>query len=86
MRELGCEKLDQELASFAAGLEGYWGYYQRAEAVYQQLLARYPREVVQALACGWQLPQAGHQQQRLPSQEAPDTRSRVLFRLCCAPT
>jgi hypothetical protein len=55
MRELGCEKLTQESKSCAAGLEGYWGYYQRAEEVYRQLLARYPRAVVQALACGWQL-------------------------------
>ena len=55
MRELGCAKLKQESKSFAAGLEGYWGYYQRAKAVYQQLLARYPHAVVQALACGWQV-------------------------------
>jgi len=55
MRELGCEKLTQESKSCAAGLEGYWGYSQRAEEVYRQLLARYPCAVVQALACGWQL-------------------------------
>lgn len=55
MRELGCEKLQQELGGFAAGLEGYEGYYQRAGEVYQQLIGRDRREVVQALACGWQL-------------------------------
>ena len=55
MRELGCEQLNQELSSFAAGLESYWGYYQRAEEVYQGLLKRYPQAVVEALACGWQL-------------------------------
>jgi tetratricopeptide (TPR) repeat protein len=54
MRALGDAKLNQEVGSFAAGLEGYWGYYQRAEAAYQQVLARYPREVVQVLALGWQ--------------------------------
>ena len=47
--------LHQALASFASGLQGYWGYYQRAEQVYQEYSKRYPHEVVQALACGWQL-------------------------------
>lgn len=55
MRELGCEQLNQEVKSFASGLEGYWGYYQRAEQVYQGLIKRYPQAVVQALASGWQL-------------------------------
>jgi len=54
MRALGCQQLQQELLSFAAGLEGYWDYYRKAEAVYQGLIERYPRAVVQALACGWQ--------------------------------
>src|SRR5207247_7784833 len=31
------------------------GYYQRAEQVYQEYSKRSPHEVVQALACGWQL-------------------------------
>ena len=35
-------------------MEGYWGYYQRAEQVYQAYRKRYPYEMVQALACGWQ--------------------------------
>src|SRR5437899_1083103 len=35
MRELGCEQRNQALSSFASGLEGYWDYYQRAEASYQ---------------------------------------------------
>ena len=47
--------LHQALVSFASGLEGYWGYYQGAEKVYQEYITRYPRAVVQALACGWQL-------------------------------
>lgn len=55
MRELGCEQLNQALKSLAAGLKNYWGYYQRAEEGYQELLSRYPREVVRALASGWQL-------------------------------
>ena len=55
MDELPCAQLHQALASFASGLEGYWGYYQRAEQVYQACMKRYPRDVVQALACGWQL-------------------------------
>ena len=55
MRELGCAQLNQALASFASGLEGYWGYYRRAEDVYQRLLQRYPRAVVEVCACGWQL-------------------------------
>jgi hypothetical protein len=58
MRELGCEQLNQEVKSFASGLKGYWGYYQRAEQVYQGLIERYPlaeSEIMQALACGWQL-------------------------------
>jgi len=55
MDELDCAQLHQELASFTAGLAGYWGYYQRVEQVYQACLTRYPRAVVQALACGWQL-------------------------------
>ena len=55
MRELGCAQLNQALSSFASGLEGYWGYYQRAEDVYQGLIQRYPRDVVEVCACGWQL-------------------------------
>src|SRR5438128_470453 len=53
MDELAYAQLHQALASFASGLEGYWGYYQRAEQVYQECITRYPRAVVQALACGW---------------------------------
>ena len=55
MRELGCVQLNQALSSFASGLEGYWDYYQRAEASYQGLIQRYPRDVVEGCACGWQL-------------------------------
>jgi hypothetical protein len=55
MRELGCAQLHQALASFASGLEGYWGYYRRAEDVYERLLQRYPRAVVEVCAYGWQL-------------------------------
>jgi hypothetical protein len=55
MDALACAQLHQALASFTSGLEGYWGYYQRAEQVYQEYHRRYPHEVVQALACGWQL-------------------------------
>jgi hypothetical protein len=36
-------------------LEGYWGYYQGVQQVYQECITRYPCDVVQALACGWQL-------------------------------
>jgi len=54
MRTLGCPQLQQALSSFAAGLEGSWDYYRKAEAVYQGLMERYPHAVVQALACGWQ--------------------------------
>jgi len=55
MDALACAQLQQALASFTSGLEGYWGYYQRAEQVYQAYRKRYPYEMVQALACGWQL-------------------------------
>src|SRR2546428_235023 len=55
MRELGCVQRNQALSSFASGLEGYWDYYQRAEASYQGLIQRYPRDVVEVCACGWQL-------------------------------
>jgi len=55
MRELGSAQLHQALSSFASGLEGYWGYYRRAEDVYQGLIQRYPRAVVAVCACGWQL-------------------------------
>jgi hypothetical protein len=55
MNELDGARLRQDLASFTSGLAGYWGYYQRAEQVLQAFLRRYPREVVQVLACGWQL-------------------------------
>jgi hypothetical protein len=55
MDELAGAQLHQDLASFTSGLAGYWGYYQRAEQVFQAFLRRYPREVVQALACGWQV-------------------------------
>jgi hypothetical protein len=54
MSELGSQTLQSELKSFAAGLAHYWSYYERAAAVYQDWLARHPRAVVEALACGWQ--------------------------------
>lgn len=65
MGELGCEKLNQELKSFATGLEDYWAYYQRAEKVYQELVDRYPREIVQALGARLAIGKASDQQQRL---------------------
>ena len=55
MRELGCAQLNQALSSFASGLEGYWGYDQKAEASYQGLIQRDPCDVVEVCACGWQL-------------------------------
>jgi hypothetical protein len=55
MGELGCAQLQQALSSCAAGLEGYWSYYRRAEDVYQGLTQRSPRAVVEVCACGWQL-------------------------------
>ena len=55
MDALACAQLHQALASFTSGLEGYWGYYRRAEDVYQGLTQRYPRAVVEVWACGWQL-------------------------------
>lgn len=55
MRELGCAQLKQALASFASGLEGYWSYDRRAEEGYKGLMQRYPRDVVEVCACGWQL-------------------------------
>ena len=55
MDALACAQLQQALASFTAGWAGYWGYDQRAEQVYQAYRKRYPHEMVQALACGWQL-------------------------------
>ena len=59
MRELGCEQLNQEVKSSAPALEGYCGYYQRVEQVYQGLTERYPREVAQTLACGWRMEKQG---------------------------
>jgi uncharacterized protein YukE len=53
-RELGCEQLNQALSSCASGLEGYWDYYQRAEASYQGWIQRYPRDVGAVCAGGWQ--------------------------------
>ena len=52
--ELACPQLHQALASFASGLEGDWGSYQRAAQVSQAYSTRYPRDVVQALALAWQ--------------------------------
>jgi len=54
MRELNDVKLDQEIKSFATGMEGYWGYFQRIHEVYLQLLDRYPHEVVRSITIGWQ--------------------------------
>ena len=55
MRELEWTQLHQAVAGFASGLEGYWGYYQRIEDVYQRLIQRYPRAVVEVCAYAWQL-------------------------------
>ena len=55
MDTLDGAQLHQTLVSFASGLQGYWGYDQGAQQVSQECITRSPREVVQALACGWQL-------------------------------
>src|SRR3989442_3207913 len=55
MRELGCAQLNQALSSFAFGVEGYWGYYRRAEVVYHGLILRYSRAPGGGCACGWQM-------------------------------
>jgi hypothetical protein len=86
MRELGCEKLNQELKSFATGLEDYWAYYQRAEKIYQELVDRYPREIAQALACGWQLEKQATNNKDYWSRKAIEARSRVLLCLRCEPS
>ena len=67
MGELGCQKLKLELKSFAAGLENYWSYYQRAEALYRDLLGRYPR--ARGGGARWRLAdrKTSDQQQRLRS-------------------
>ena len=46
--------LQQEVKSFASGLAGYWGYYERLAVVYEELCAQHPPAVVAALASGWQ--------------------------------
>ena len=47
--------LRQELKSFATGLAGYWGYYERLAVVYEDLCAHQPAAALAALAYGWQL-------------------------------
>jgi len=54
MKELGDQKLKREVASFASGMEGYWDYYRRTGELYQELIGRYPAEVVRLLCLGWQ--------------------------------
>ncbi len=53
-QELGHAPLTAAVASFAHGLTGYWGYYERLAVVYETLCAQHPRAAVAALACGWQ--------------------------------
>lgn len=48
------EALRPALKSFATGLDGYWGYYERLAVIYEELCAQHPRAVVATLACGWQ--------------------------------
>lgn len=44
-----------EVKSFARGLAGYGGYYERLAVVYEELCADHPRAVVARLAYGWQV-------------------------------
>ena len=53
-KTLGHEALTAAVASFAQGLKGYWGYYERLAVVNETLCTQHPRAVVAALACGWQ--------------------------------
>ncbi len=53
-KTLGHAPLTEAVASFAQGLTGYWGYYERLAVVYETLCAQHPRAAVAALACGWQ--------------------------------
>jgi hypothetical protein len=46
--------LQAEVKSFATGVAGYWGYYERLAVVYAECCAQHARPVVAALARGWQ--------------------------------
>ena len=54
LASLGSTSLAAEVKSLAAGLAGYWGYYERLATVYEALCEQHPPAVVAALACGWQ--------------------------------
>ena len=55
LETIGNAEWRQALKSFATGLAGYWGYYERLAMVYEDLCRQHPRAAVAALACGWQL-------------------------------
>jgi hypothetical protein len=54
MKSLGCERLNQEIATVENALESYWGYFQRAETIYQELAQIYPEESLKAICLAWQ--------------------------------
>jgi hypothetical protein len=53
-KTLGHAALTEAVVSFAHGLAGYWGYYERLAVAYETLGTQHPRAAVAALACGWQ--------------------------------
>jgi hypothetical protein len=53
-KTLGHAPLTEAVESFAHGLTGYWGYYERLAVGYETLCTQPPRVAVAALACGWQ--------------------------------
>lgn len=54
MRSLNCESLNEEILTLEKALEAYWGYFQRAEAIYRELVQTYPQETLRPICLAWQ--------------------------------
>ena len=54
MKQLNCEKLNQELASFEKAIIAYWQYFSRAKDIHQELVQLYGLELVNLIGLAWQ--------------------------------
>jgi tetratricopeptide (TPR) repeat protein len=54
MKSLGCESLNQELATLEKALPAYWDYFYRAAKSYQALAQIYPADALAAVSLAWQ--------------------------------
>jgi hypothetical protein len=69
MKSLHCQSLNSEIATLEKALSAYWGYFQRAETIYQAGAQRYPEEPLKAICLAWQYERQAKNSKNYPLQQ-----------------